>query len=64
MDDAQLVEKVARDFLDWFGGEAVNVLRDRAEQATGEGDAVSEQAWRDIADAAARIVAGSGSAIN
>jgi hypothetical protein len=58
MDDAQLVEKVARDFLDWFGAEAVNVLRDRTEQARGEGDAVSERAWRDIADAAARIVAG------
>jgi hypothetical protein len=61
MDDAQLVEKVARDFLDWHGAGAVNVLRDRAEQASVEGDPVSEQAWRDIANAAARITAaGSG----
>jgi len=49
MEDAWLVEKVTRDFLDWHGAEAVNVLRARAEQASVEGDSVSEQAWRDIA---------------
>jgi hypothetical protein len=45
----------------WHGAGAVNVLRDRAEQASVEEDPVSEQAWRDIANAAARITAaGSG----
>jgi hypothetical protein len=43
MDDARLVEKVARDFLDWHGAEAVKVPREKAEQASGEGDSVSNR---------------------
>jgi hypothetical protein len=57
MEDGDLVEKVAREFVEQHGPDAVPILREHAEAADMNGDGLSAQTWRDIADAAERIVA-------
>jgi hypothetical protein len=54
-DDQELVEQVAREFVERHGADAVDVLREYADQAATEGDDLSVQAWRDITDAAERV---------
>ena len=56
MDDADLVKTVAADFARQCGRRAVPYLRDQAEIAANQGDALSAEAWHDIADAAALIL--------
>jgi hypothetical protein len=56
--DQALVEKVAREFVEKHGSQAVAVLRENAEQAAAIDDELAAKAWRDIADAAERISGG------
>ena len=56
MSDDDDVEQVAREYLQRHGLESPSVLRDRAEVADAIGDILSAEAWRDIADAAERIL--------
>jgi len=55
-EDALLVSKTAAEFVGWLGDDAPHHLRSRSEIAGGAGDALSEQAWLDIADAAERLI--------
>ena len=55
-DDADLVERAAREAIDQFGDGAVSVLRERAEVADHLSDLRAAEAWRDIADAAERML--------
>ena len=59
-DDEKLVEKVARETLDQYGTKAVEILRERVEAAEMSGDELAAETWRDIADAAERILRQSG----
>ena len=54
MDDRELVEHVARQFVQRHGSGAVEVLREHADCCVG--DNVSAEAWLDIADAAERLL--------
>jgi hypothetical protein len=54
--DRFLVEKVARDFLSRLGCDAVSYLREQAELAADQGDELSADAWRDIADAVESVL--------
>jgi hypothetical protein len=54
MDDHDLVEHVARQFVRRHGVCAVEVLRERADGCAG--DDRSADAWLDIADAAERLL--------
>jgi hypothetical protein len=54
MDDHDLVEHVARQFVRRHGACAVELLRERADSSAG--DYVSADAWLDIADAAERLL--------
>ena len=56
MDDEKLVEQVARDIVDEHGSDAVPILRERAEAAEIGSDELAAQTWRDIADAAERLL--------
>jgi len=56
MSDDDDVEQVAREYLQRHGLDSPSVLRDRAEVADAIGDILSAEAWRDIADAAERIL--------
>ena len=56
MDDDDLVEQAAREAIDQFGDGAVSVLRERAEVADHLSDLPAAEAWRDIADAAERML--------
>jgi len=56
MDDDDLVERAAREAIDQFGDGAVSVLRERAEVADHLSDLLAAEAWRDIADAAERML--------
>jgi hypothetical protein len=47
------VEQSAPEFLDQYGADAVPILREGAELAEDEG---AGKAWRDIADAAERLL--------
>ena len=55
MDDNDLVEQVAREYVQRHGTDSLDVLRDLAEVADQIDDYASAEAWRDIADAAERI---------
>ena len=55
-DDADLVERAAREAIDQFGDGAVSVLRERAEVTDHLSDLLAAEAWRDIADAAERML--------
>jgi hypothetical protein len=54
MDDDDLVEHVARQFVRRHGVCAIEVLRERADCCAG--DDCSADAWLDIADAAERLL--------
>ena len=56
MDDADLVRAVAADYVYQQGRRAVLYLRDQEKIAANQGDALSAEAWRDIAEAAASIL--------
>jgi hypothetical protein len=51
-DNKKPVEQVAREMVDHYGGDAVPLLRERAEQAKAIGDAPAAKTWLDIADRA------------
>jgi hypothetical protein len=54
-DDEDLVQ-VAREYVHRHGRDSLAILRERAELADEMGDVVSAEAWRDIADAAERML--------
>jgi hypothetical protein len=54
--DQELVRAIASNFARRLGAEALEELRQRASLAAEKGDLLSEQAWRDIADAADGIL--------
>ncbi len=56
MSDDDLIEHAAREYVERHGADSVRVLTDHAEMADEVGDTPSAQTWRDIADAAERIV--------
>ena len=55
--DAEVVEQSAADYVRQQGPGAVEHLRDLASAAEANGDRLSASSWRDIADAAERILA-------
>jgi len=55
--DAELVEQVAADYVRQQGPGAVEQLRDLASAAEANGDPLAASSWRDIAEAAERILA-------
>jgi hypothetical protein len=55
-DDEKTVETVAHESVDRYGADAVPVLRERAEYAEAMGDKLAAKTWRDIADAAERML--------
>jgi hypothetical protein len=55
-DNERDVEQIAREFVDRHGATAVAELLERAELADAIGDGLSARAWRDIAEAADRII--------
>ena len=57
MDDLELVEAVAREFVAREGEASLTYLRERAEVAQALGDELSARAWLDIASVAERIAA-------
>jgi hypothetical protein len=57
-DDAELVKSVAADYVNRLGRDAVPHLRRQEARAEQQGDALSAEAWHDIADAAESIRAG------
>lgn len=56
MSDVNLVEQAAREYVERHGADSVRVLTDHAEVADALGDTRSAETWRDIADAAERIL--------
>ena len=54
MDDHDLVEHVARQFISRHGACAIELLRERADCCAG--DHASADAWLDIADVAERLL--------
>ena len=56
MNDGDDVEQVAHEYVQRHGLDSPSVLRDCAEMADAIGDILSAEAWRDIADAAERIL--------
>ena len=54
MDDADDVDKVAAEYIAARGPGAVADLRELAEMASANGDALSAETWTDIADAVER----------
>jgi hypothetical protein len=59
-DDEKLVEKVAREIVDQHGTDALEILRERADAADLCSDELAAETWRDIADAAERMLRESG----
>jgi hypothetical protein len=55
-DDQALVEEVAREFVERHGPKAVAVFGEKAESADGIADELAAKTWRDIADAAKRLL--------
>jgi hypothetical protein len=58
MDDADEVQRVAREFLETHGPSVILDLREQAEIAAANGDQLSAEAWTDNADAAERLLWG------
>ena len=56
MENGEAVAQAAREAIDHHGDRAVSILRERAEVADHLGDELSARAWRDIADAAERML--------
>lgn len=56
MDDKDLVDKVAAEFLKRDGPSVIAELRDYAELAAANDDQLSAEAWTDIADAAEALL--------
>jgi hypothetical protein len=56
MENGETVEQAAREAIDEHGDDAVAILRERAELADHIGDLLGAEAWRDIADAAERML--------
>jgi hypothetical protein len=56
MDDEKLVEQAAREIVDQHGSDAVPILRERADAAEISSDEIAAKTWRDIADAAERLL--------
>jgi len=56
MENGEAVDQAAREAIDRHGDDAVSILRERAEVADQLGDELSAKAWRDIADAAERML--------
>lgn len=56
VNEAEVVERVAREFVARDRHEALDVLGERAKAADLSGDELSARAWWDIADAAERIL--------
>jgi hypothetical protein len=54
--NGEAVERVARQFIDRNGTEALQMLRELAEAAEDMHDDISAKAWHDIADAAERML--------
>jgi hypothetical protein len=54
--DDNEVEQVAREYVQRHGPDSPSILRDFSEAADAIGDMLSAEAWRDIADAAERIL--------
>jgi hypothetical protein len=55
-DNGETVEQVAREYVRRHGPDSVPILRERADLSDEVGDLLSAEAWRDIADAAERIL--------
>jgi len=55
-DDDDDVEQVAHEYVQRHGLDSPSILRDYAEVADTIGDILSAETWRDIADAAERIL--------
>jgi hypothetical protein len=56
--NGEAVERVARQFIDRNGADALQMLRELAEAAEDVHDDISAKAWRDIADVAERLLRG------
>ena len=56
MENGEAVEAAAREAIDQHGDDAIAMLRERAELADHVGDLLGAEAWRDIADAAERML--------
>ena len=56
MENGEAVEAAARETIDQHGDDPVAILRERAELADHIGDLLAAEAWRDIADAAERLL--------
>ena len=54
--DDDLIEDTAREFVARYGDASITMLRDRDRLAVAAGDALAAQAWRDMADAAGRLL--------
>jgi len=50
------LERVAREAIDQYGADPVDIIRERTELALHLGDELSAEEWRDIANAAERIL--------
>ena len=55
-DNGEAVEHVAREYIGRHGPDSVSILRERADLSDEVGDLLSAEAWRDIADAAERML--------
>ena len=55
-DDEKTVETVAHESIVRYGADAVPVFRARAEHAETMGDKLAAKTWRNIADAAERML--------
>jgi hypothetical protein len=60
MSDGDDVEQIAHEYVQRHGVDSPSVLRDYAELADMIGDILSAETWRDIADAAERILRSAG----
>jgi hypothetical protein len=56
MDDEILIVETATVFVERMGTAAIEHLEEQAELAASAGDDLSEEAWRDIAEAAIQLV--------
>jgi hypothetical protein len=54
MDHATTIDQAAGEFVDEYGGEAIEVLKARAQAAADLGDELAAETWHKTADAAAR----------
>jgi uncharacterized alpha-E superfamily protein len=56
MDDEKFAETVARDLVECEGSDVVPVIRELAEAAIAVEDELTAETWRNIADAAERLL--------